>query len=255
MDIAEKIQKLEQFKGLLANWQKTRDAETRSEINRQKAWVRREIIEARSFHTFTIGPPPAIGGLIMRDVDAFDAIFDPPYGMSMIPSIRDMIDQAIGLLSAGPPPAAEPQQASVQPEPDVQKGYAFIAMPIDPNEKKFDDVMDSIKEAARRCGIHAERVDEPQSNERITDRILESIRKAEYVIVDLTGSRPNVFYEAGYAHGLKKIPIYIAAKGTTLQFDLKDYPVIFFDRMRELKEGLEKRLRGLAENQLKGAKR
>ena len=109
--------------------------------------------------------------------------------------------------------------------------------------------------ADHRCGIHAERVDEPQSNERITDRILESIRKAEYVIVDLTGSRPNVFYEAGYAHGLRKIPIYVALKGTALQFDLKDYPVIFFDSMRELKEGLEARLRGLAENESKGAKR
>jgi len=64
------------------------------------------------------------------------------------------------------------------------------------------DVLDAIKEAARNCGIHAERVDEPQYNERITDRILESIRKAEYVIVDLTASKPNVFYETGYAHAL-----------------------------------------------------
>lgn len=247
MEIAEKIQRLEQFKALLGNWQRTRDAKVRSEINRQEAWVRREVIEAGCFHTFTIGPPPAVGGLIMRNVDAFDSIFDPPYGMSMIPSIHDMIDKTVGALEAGPLPGATAQQANVQVEADVQEGYAFIAMPIDPNDKKLDDVLDSIKEAGRRCGIHAERVDEPQSNERITDRILESIRKAEYVIVDLTGSRPNVFYEAGYAHGLKKIPIYIAAKGTQLQFDLKDYPVIFFDSLRDLKDGLEARLRGLAE--------
>lgn len=249
MEVAEKIKKLEEFKALLSTWSKSRDSDARSEINRQKTWVRREVIEAGCFHSFTIGPPPAIGGLIMRDIDAFAAIFDPPYGMSMIPSIKDMIDQTIGVLEAGPQPAQ--QQANVQIEPDVQKGYAFIAMPIDPSDRKLDDVLDSIKEAARRCGIHAERVDEPQSNERITDRILESIRKAEYVIVDLTGSRPNVFYEAGYAHGLKKIPIYVAAKGTPLQFDLKDYPVIFFDSMRELKEGLEARLRGLAETRQK----
>jgi hypothetical protein len=249
MEVAEKIKKLEEFKALLSTWSKSRDSDARSEINRQKTWVRREVIEAGCFHSFTIGPPPAIGGLIMRDIDAFAAIFDPPYGMSMIPSIKDMIDQTIGVLEAGPQPAQ--QQANVQIEPDVQKGYAFIAMPIDPSDRKLDDVLDSIKEAARRCGIHAERVDEPQSNERITDRILESIRKAEYVIVDLTGSRPNVFYEAGYAHGLRKIPIYVAAKGTPLQFDLKDYPVIFFDSMRELKEGLEARLRGLAETRQK----
>ncbi len=78
----------------------------------------------------------------------------------------------------------------------IQKGYAFIAMPINPSDAQLDDVLDTIKASANRCGIRAERVDEPQSNERITDRILESIRKAEYVIVDLTNSRPNVFYEA-----------------------------------------------------------
>jgi nucleoside 2-deoxyribosyltransferase len=120
-------------------------------------------------------------------------------------------------------------------------------MPIDPADAQLEDVLDAIKEAAKRCGIQAERVDEPHSNERITDRILESIRKAEYVIVDLTGSRPNVFYEAGYAQGLRKTPIYIAREGTRLEFDLKDYPVIFFKSMKELKDLLERRLRGLAE--------
>ena len=86
----------------------------------------------------------------------------------------------------------------------------------------------------------------PPVNERITDRILESIQKAVYVIVDLTESRPNVFCEAGYAQGIGKVPIYIARNGTVLEFDLKDYPVIFFDSYRELKEKLEARLRGLS---------
>ncbi|HIP19479.1 MAG TPA: hypothetical protein EYG78_09125, partial [Sulfurovum sp.] len=92
---------------------------------------------------------------------------------------------------------------------------------------------------ASRCGIEAERVDEVHSNERITDRMLESIRKAEFVIVDLTHSRPNVFYEAGYVHGIGKIPIYLAKEGTKLEFDLKDYPVIFFKNMKQLKDNLE----------------
>lgn len=41
----------------------------------------------------------------------------------------DMIDQTIGVLRAGP--VEEPKnQPNVQVELDVQKGYAFIAMPI-----------------------------------------------------------------------------------------------------------------------------
>lgn len=119
-------------------------------------------------------------------------------------------------------------------------------MPIGPSNP-FDDVLDAIKEVCQKCGLNAERIDEKQANERITDRILESIQKAEYVIVDLTESRPNVFYEAGYAQGIGKLPIYIAKKNTHIEFDLKDYPVIFFDSYRDLKSGLETRLRSLAE--------
>ena len=67
------------------------------------------------------------------------------------------------------------------------------------------------------------------------------------MIVDLTHSRPNVYYEAGYAQGIGKTPVFIAKNGTKLEFDLKDYPVIFFENMRQLKNRLEARLRALAE--------
>lgn len=246
MEIEEKIQRLDEFKSMLFSWQKSHDPEIRSSINQNINWARREVIEAGCLHTLTIGPPPAVGGLIMRNIDPFHMMFDPPYGVSLIRDVVDMIDQTIGVLKAGPPPALS-NKPEIQVDLDVQKGYAFIAMPINPHDPQLEDVLDSIKEAANRCGIHAERVDESQSNERITDRILESIRKAEYVIIDLTGSRPNVFYEAGYAQGLNKTPIYIAQSGTKLEFDLKDYPIIFFRNMKELKDGLERRLRGLAE--------
>lgn len=182
--------------------------------------------------------------MIMRNVDPFLSIFTHAYGGSLTSYVQDMIDQTIGVLN-DPPPPAKTSDPKVEVDADVKSGYAFIAMPIDPNNADLDDVLDAIKEAANRCGIQAERVDEPHSSERITDRILESIRKAEFVIVELTGSRPNVFYEAGYAQGLRKTPIYIARDGTKLEFDLKDYPVIFYRSLKALKDALEARLRGL----------
>ncbi|KAA0207207.1 MAG: hypothetical protein EDM71_08005 [Proteobacteria bacterium] len=242
----EKIQKLREYKDKLHQWQRNHDAETRSWINENTPWVRRETIEAGCFFTMTISPPPAVGGLVMQNVDPFAMMFSPPYLMNLMGHVVDMIDKTIGVLKE-PPREPKPAKAIAAPDP-MQKGYAFIAMPIDPSDTQLEDVLDAIKEAAKRCGVQAERIDEPHSNERITDRILESIRKAEYVIVDLTGSRPNVFYEAGYAQGLRKTPIYIAREGTRLEFDLKDYPVIFFKSMKELKDLLERRLRGLAES-------
>src|SRR5262249_32664508 len=128
---------------------------------------------------------------------------------------------------------------------EVAQGFVFIAMPMDPTEPALDDVHDTVKEVALDLGLTAERVDDPESNDRITDRILGSLEKAQFVVVDLTLSRTNVYYEAGYAHALGKVPIYIAKRGTMIEFDLKDYPVIFFTTNRELKDGLRRRLAAL----------
>ncbi|MCJ7601646.1 MAG: hypothetical protein MUO63_09120 [Desulfobulbaceae bacterium] len=159
--------------------------------------------------------------------------------------IRQLLSGALTLLDS---PLAETStflKANDLTATSVKQGYAFIAMPMDPEDHALVDVLEAVKEAAKKCGVLAERIDEPQSNERITDRILESIQRAEYVIVDLTKSKPNVFFEAGYAHGIGRIPIYFARYGTKIEFDLKDYPVLFFRNLKELKESIEKRIRGL----------
>lgn len=163
----------------------------------------------------------------------------------LVHKIQQLLAGALVMLDS---PLLEPQVDILPPikRKSIDTSYAFIAMPMDPENHELIDVLDAIKEAAKKCGIYAERIDEPQSNERITDRILESIRRAGYIIVDLTHSRPNVFFEAGYAHGIGKIPIYIARQGSKLEFDLKDYPVLFFKNLRELKESIEKRLKGLS---------
>ena len=70
--------------------------------------------------------------------------------------------------------------------------------------------------------------------------------------VDLTNERPNVFFEAGFAHGLGKTPIYVARHGTPIHFDIKDYPIITFRNMKELKEGISKRLIALTTKRLEG---
>jgi hypothetical protein len=193
--------------------------------------VRRQVIEAGCFRTLTIGPPPAVGGLVMKGVDLFDMIFDPPWGQDLTAYLVDMVDATIGVLSAD-----EPTRTDAAGEPmvraDLLPNYAFVAMPMDSADMALMDVLDAIKEAGRRCGVQAERIDEPATNERITERVLESIRRAEFVIAELTNSKPNVYYEAGYAHALGKTPIYIAREGTAPEFDLKDYPVIFFRNLR-----------------------
>jgi hypothetical protein len=246
-DAVKRIEKLNRFLRVLDQWEETGDPELRAELNRTKASVQREVVEAECSYTITISPPPAVGGMIMRNVNPFDIIFQKVYLQSLNSHVRDMIHQTIGAIEEKRDKPQEIEEKRNEPEViyKIQKGYVFVAMPIGP-ASPFDDVLDSIKEVCDRCGLTAERVDEAQVNERITDRILESIQKAEFVVVDLTESRPNVFYEAGYAQGIGKLPVYIARKGTELEFDLKDYPVIFFESYRELKQGLEARLHALS---------
>jgi len=143
--------------------------------------------------------------------------------------------------------AVQPSTSTSQNDNANQNSpFAFVAMPMNPNDDSLVDVLEAIKAAAQRCGIRAERIDDQESNDRISDRMLMAICQADHVVVDLTHSRPNVFFEAGFAHGQGKIPIYVARQGTKLEFDLQDYPVLFFRNLKELRDSLERRLNGVA---------
>jgi hypothetical protein len=125
--------------------------------------------------------------------------------------------------------------------------HLFVVMPMIAGDPGLIDVLDTIQETAKACGLDATRVDEIASSGRITDNIVDGLKTAAFVVVDLTHSRPNVYWEAGYTHGLGKLPIYIARTGTDPAFDIKDYPLIYFANNRELREKLGKRLRGMQE--------
>jgi len=245
MNKEEKITFLNQYKSKVIDWNKNRDNESRSFLNQNMSKARIEMANVGCFHTMTISPPPAIGGYVMQNVDPLITMFDPPYLMNLTTFVIDMIDQTIGVIEASPENNSD--LVVVTNEPNFQAGYVFIAMPIDNSDPSLDDVLDSIKGVCAKLGLVAERVDEFQNNQKITDNILEGIRKAEYVIADLTYSKPNVYYEAGFAHALNKTPIYIAKESTKFEFDVKDYPVIIFNSMKSLKEQLEKRLLSLFE--------
>jgi hypothetical protein len=216
----------------------------RREINEMK-WRADQLLSEFNIAIIVVQyPPPAIGGPVL-EFNLLDLITENRSARSLdIESITDKIDQVIGILKHQPEPDAKTLEPPT-PTFKVNKGFVFIAMPMDVEDPALEDVHQTIKEVALSVGLVAERVDEPATTERITDRVLESLCRAEFVVADLTHSKPNVYYEAGYAHALGKVPIYIAREGTIIEFDLKDYPVIFFPNMKKLKAELTKRLSGL----------
>jgi hypothetical protein len=118
----------------------------------------------------------------------------------------------------------------------------FIVMPMLAADPALEDVVDAIKQSASSLGINAYRVDQLETSGKISDSIVEGLKSAAYIVVDLTHARPNVYWEAGFCHGLGKLPVYIARAGTNPEFDVKDYPVIYYSSMKQLREGLTKRL-------------
>ena len=86
--------------------------------------------------------------------------------------------------------------------PKVEKApdkFIFAAMPFDGN---YDDTFKlGILPAALACGVDAFRSDQKFFSGDIVAKIRSQIRKSIGVIADLSQSKPNVFYEIGYAHG------------------------------------------------------
>ena len=104
------------------------------------------------------------------------------------------------------------------------------------------DVMDAVKSTFARFDIRAVRADDIEHEGLISDRVLNEIRTSEFLFADLTGTRPNVYYEIGYAHALSKRVILFRQAGTGLHFDLAGYNCPEYTGLRDLREKLTKRL-------------
>lgn len=101
------------------------------------------------------------------------------------------------------------------------KPFAFVLMPF---EKAFDDIYKlGIQAIANEHEVVAERVDEQTFSETILERIYRQIDAADFIIADMTGKNPNVFYEVGYAHAKSKLCTLLTQRADDIPFDLRHH--------------------------------
>jgi hypothetical protein len=119
--------------------------------------------------------------------------------------------------------------------------YAFVLMPFDVS---FDDIYKyGIKKAVESLGITCERVDEIQYVGGILEQVFQCIEKARFIIADMTGRNPNVFYEVGYCHAIKKDVILCTQSAEDIPFDLRGYNhIVYGGKISVLEEALRKRI-------------
>jgi hypothetical protein len=159
--------------------------------------------------------------------------------------IQHKFDSVCRIINSFPnlqkPAATLPSASSIA----IQPNTAFILMWMDPKHPELDDVANAFKEIFSEFGISAHRADDIEHQDVITEVILTRIRSSEFLIADLSGERPNVYYEIGYAHAIGKRPILFRKAGTQLHFDLAVHNVPEYRNITELREKLRHRLEAM----------
>src|ERR1035438_1080491 len=100
----------------------------------------------------------------------------------------------------------------------IHTNRGFVLMPFAPAFRNVYAVVRSVVKDYAHC--ECIRADEIARSNRITDEVFEQIQRARFLIADITGQNPNVYYELGVAHALEKPAIVLVQTGTEIPIDL-----------------------------------
>jgi hypothetical protein len=131
----------------------------------------------------------------------------------------------------------------------LQASNSVLAVMSFSGEPSLTDAFDSFKEVCAEYKYQCDRIDEEADIPRIIPELLQKLSQCAFCIVDITEEKANVYYELGYAEAAKRPVIVTAKKGTSLPFDVKDIPVVFWENQKGLKEQLRKRIKAIATKQ------
>jgi len=83
-----------------------------------------------------------------------------------------------------------------------------------------------IRPAAEACGMKATRADEIAEPGLITNQVVGRLISDKWVIADLTGRNPNVYYELAIRHAIRRPIVQLIEAGESIPFDIAGTRVI-----------------------------
>lgn len=121
------------------------------------------------------------------------------------------------------------EQFGINPETvTIRKNYAVFLTPFTNNGKAVFDVCQGV---LNKLGILLQMTDNSVKKSDIMMNIVSKIVEAHFLIVNIDGRNPNVYYELGIAHALGKPTILISNSDypeDELSFDIRQKNVILF---------------------------
>jgi len=128
-------------------------------------------------------------------------------------------------------------------ESDKFSKKCFVAMSC--NEELREIYENGIKKAIEEAGYQPIFIEREEHNEKICDLIISEIRSSKFLVADVTKQRQNVYYEAGFAHGLKRSVIWTCRNDEigNVHFDTRQYNHIVWETVEDLKKKLCNRIK------------
>jgi len=117
----------------------------------------------------------------------------------------------------------------------------FVAMSFrEEEEPALVDYFNAMKRAIKKTKLNIKliRMDLQEGDYEISQKLMDDIKRAHFVIADYTLNSHNVYFEVGFSRGLNKLIIQTARNETTLQFDVRNWKTIFYRNATELEEKL-----------------
>lgn len=142
----------------------------------------------------------------------------------------------------------------------LEKSFAPLLDQVFVIMKFGDSLLDSayvgvIKPVLEEFNLRPLRIDEVQNSGKITDQALEGLAASRFVLADLSGGRPNCYYETGFAHAIGKEMVLTIRREDAIHFDLAGYRFIQWSTEAELRTQLRLRFTKLTENEATAVER